>query len=84
MFDSKYMFRGHIHILLAFFLLSSLKHILCLFFTGIYPTSATEVYTEDFPAKDIDYVTKLCIDWEAAAKLPCDHKTRQVIVRTGL
>ncbi|XP_072024417.1 epimerase family protein SDR39U1-like [Amphiura filiformis] len=51
---------------------------------GIYPSSATEVYTEDFPAKDIDYMTKLCIDWEEAARLPSNHKTRQVIVRTGL
>ena len=54
-----------------------------LFFSGIYPTSANEVYAEDYTVQDRDFVTKLCIDWENVAKLPSDHTTRQVIVRTG-
>ncbi|OWF34774.1 epimerase family protein SDR39U1-like [Mizuhopecten yessoensis] len=49
-----------------------------------YKPSPTEVYTEDSPVQDFDFLSKLVIDWEAAAKLPEDVKTRQFIVRSGV
>lgn len=49
-----------------------------------YKPSPTEVYTEDNPAQDFDFLSKLVIDWEAAAKLPENVKTRQFTVRSGV
>ncbi|XP_060078920.1 epimerase family protein SDR39U1-like [Ylistrum balloti] len=49
-----------------------------------YKPSPTEVYTEDSPVQDFDFLSKLVIDWEAASRLPECVKTRQFTVRSGV
>lgn len=51
---------------------------------GYYRPSATAEYTEDSPGGDFDYLSRLCKDWEDAAKLPADINVRQAIIRIGL
>lgn len=61
------------------------KVFVCTSAIGFYPTSDTEVYTEDSPPNDVDFMTRLCIDWEEATKLPDSHSNvRRVTVRTGI
>nr|KAG5693087.1 hypothetical protein BaRGS_014037 [Batillaria attramentaria] len=42
------------------------------------------VYDEDSPGGNYDFMSKLCHDWEAAAKLPDHLDVRQVIIRCGV
>lgn len=49
-----------------------------------YEPSPTAVYTEDSPIHEFDFMSKLVIDWEAAAKLPENLATRQFTVRSGV
>nr|CAG4638503.1 EOG090X07KR [Cyclestheria hislopi] len=51
---------------------------------GYYPPSLTKEYTEETEGGTGDYFASLCHDWEAAAQLPSDVDTRQVIIRTGI
>ncbi|XP_043482997.1 epimerase family protein SDR39U1 isoform X1 [Leptopilina heterotoma] len=48
-----------------------------------YPTDGKE-YTEEDKCEPYDFLSKLCHDWEAAAKLPDDCKIRQVTIRSGV
>lgn len=36
------------------------------------------IYTENSSVSDYDFMSKLCIEWENAAKLPTDASTRSV------
>ncbi|XP_001637995.2 epimerase family protein SDR39U1 [Nematostella vectensis] len=51
---------------------------------GFYPPSETKDYGEDTPPSNADYFTSLCAEWEAAAQLPKECKTRNVVVRIGV
>ncbi|CAB3383752.1 Hypothetical predicted protein [Cloeon dipterum] len=51
---------------------------------GYYKPSETEVYNEHSPGGDFDYLSKLCTDWEAAAKLGHSADVRQVTIRSGV
>ncbi|XP_051157391.1 epimerase family protein SDR39U1 [Leptopilina boulardi] len=48
-----------------------------------YPTNEKE-YNEEDKCDPYDFLSKLCHSWEAAAKLPEDCKTRNVIIRSGV
>ncbi|XP_071451162.1 epimerase family protein SDR39U1 [Hetaerina americana] len=50
---------------------------------GYYKPSLNEEYTEDSSGGNFDFLSKLCTEWENAAKLPCDN-VRQVIIRSGI
>ena len=52
-------------------------------FLGYYAPSRTEVYTEESPPGGEDYPSQLCIQWEAAARLPVNCDVRQATVRIG-
>lgn len=51
--------------------------------TGYYRPDPVVEYDEDSPGGDFDFLSRLCTDWEAAAKLPNEINVRQVIVRSG-
>lgn len=53
---------------------------------GYYRPSLTEEYTEESPGGDFDFLSKLCTEWEEAAKLPSDIDTsvRRVVIRSGI
>ncbi|XP_075224300.1 epimerase family protein SDR39U1 isoform X2 [Lycorma delicatula] len=52
---------------------------------GIYKPSETIVYDEMSPVKDsFDFLSKLAIEWEEAAKLPPGSNVRNVIIRSGV
>lgn len=51
-------------------------------FIGYYKSSLTAEYTEDSPPGD-DFMSQLCQDWEAAARLPDSVPCRSVSVRIG-
>ncbi|XP_059490744.1 epimerase family protein SDR39U1 [Neocloeon triangulifer] len=51
---------------------------------GYYKPSETEVYDESSKGGDFDYLSKLCTDWEAAAKLSSSPGVRQVTIRSGV
>lgn len=48
---------------------------------GYYKPSETEVYDEGSPGGNFDFLSKLCTDWESAAKLRPDTGVRQVTIR---
>lgn len=41
-------------------------------------------YTEESECETYDFLSELCRDWEAAAKLPQGCKARQVVIRSGV
>lgn len=47
---------------------------------GIYPPSITEKYDENYSVKEFDFLSKLCIDWESAAKLKKENECRVVSI----
>lgn len=51
---------------------------------GIYPPSTDKEYTEESEVKQYDFLSKVCHEWEAAAKLPQNMKVRQVTIRSGV
>lgn len=51
---------------------------------GIYPPDTETEYSEESPGKEVDFLSKLCIEWEKAAKLPEGAGCRNVIVRSGV
>lgn len=51
---------------------------------GIYKPSDTKEYNEITPVQSFDFLSRLCHDWEAAAKLPTETGARVVTVRSGL
>nr|XP_045598811.1 epimerase family protein SDR39U1-like [Procambarus clarkii]XP_045598812.1 epimerase family protein SDR39U1-like [Procambarus clarkii] len=51
---------------------------------GFYPANQDEVYDEDGPGGDFDFLSRLCSDWENAANLPSDLGVRVVKIRTGV
>ena len=51
--------------------------------TGYYRPDPVVEYDEDSPGGDFDFLSQLCTDWEAAAKLPNEINVRQVIIRSG-
>ncbi|XP_049861046.1 epimerase family protein SDR39U1 isoform X2 [Schistocerca gregaria] len=51
---------------------------------GIYKPSPSEEYDEESSVKSFDFLSELCHEWEAAAKLPADSGVRQTIVRSGV
>ena len=59
------------------------KQIINFILIGFYPPSQTAEYDEDSPGGDFDFLSKLCTDWEAAAKLPSDTNVRTVTIRSG-
>ncbi|XP_018370928.1 PREDICTED: epimerase family protein SDR39U1 [Trachymyrmex cornetzi] len=42
------------------------------------------VYTEESKCESYDFLSRLCHDWEEAAKLPEDSNIRQVTIRSGV
>ncbi|XP_046396300.1 epimerase family protein SDR39U1 [Ischnura elegans] len=50
---------------------------------GYYKPSLTDEYTEDSPGGNFDFLSKLCTEWEAAAKLAGDD-VRRVTIRSGI
>lgn len=53
---------------------------------GIYEPSETATYTEENPVREFDFLSKLCMHWEAAARLPVDvsAECRNVVIRSGV
>eukprot|EP00123_Amoebidium_parasiticum_P011663 comp20840_c0_seq1/m.27541 comp20840_c0_seq1/g.27541 ORF comp20840_c0_seq1/g.27541 comp20840_c0_seq1/m.27541 type:complete len:239 (-) comp20840_c0_seq1:156-872(-) len=51
---------------------------------GFYKPSETAVYTEESAGGDFDFMSRLCSDWEASARLPPNTATRQVVMRLGV
>lgn len=51
---------------------------------GIYEPSQTTEYNEGSHGESFDFLSKLCQEWESAAKLPAHLGVRQVIVRSGV
>ncbi|KAK7478374.1 hypothetical protein BaRGS_00030378, partial [Batillaria attramentaria] len=51
---------------------------------GFYKPDPSIEYDESSPGGNFDFLSKLCTDWEAAAKLPSDLGVRQVILRCGV
>ncbi|KAG8227145.1 hypothetical protein J437_LFUL001689 [Ladona fulva] len=53
---------------------------------GYYKPSLTEEYTEDSPGGNFDFLSNLCTEWEAAAKLPAEIESsvRRVVIRSGI
>ena len=56
-------------------------HIFNSLLAGFYKPSETEVYDESSPGGNFDFLSKLCTDWESAAKLRPDAGVRQVTIR---
>lgn len=50
---------------------------------GFYPSGKEEVFDEDGPGGDFDFLSRLCTDWEKAASLPPNLGVRTVKIRTG-
>ncbi|XP_022905686.2 epimerase family protein SDR39U1 [Onthophagus taurus] len=50
---------------------------------GIYKPDNNEVYTEESKTYEFDFFSKLCIEWEKAAKLS-GEETRLVTIRSGV
>ena len=53
------------------------------FFTGYYPPNSEELFDENSPGGDFDFLSELCTDWEDAANLSPDSNVRTVKIRTG-
>lgn len=51
---------------------------------GIYQPSQTAEYSEDSQGESFDFLSRLCHEWENAAKLPANLGVRQVTVRAGV
>lgn len=51
--------------------------------SGYYAPSQDVVYTEESPGGDYDFLSRLCVDWEAAADLPPEANVRTAKIRTG-
>ncbi|XP_071525217.1 epimerase family protein SDR39U1-like isoform X1 [Panulirus ornatus] len=51
---------------------------------GYYPPKQGEVYAEDGPGGDFDFLSRLCSDWENAVNLPPSLNVRTVKIRTGV
>lgn len=51
---------------------------------GIYKPDNHIVYSENVAVSQFDFFSKLCFEWENAAKLPSHVSTRQVIIRSGV
>lgn len=51
---------------------------------GIYRPCGDMEYTEDSRNEEYDFLSKLCHEWEAAAKIPVDANVRQVTIRSGV
>lgn len=51
---------------------------------GIYQPSQTTEYSEDSHGESFDFLSRLCQEWENAAKLPAHLGVRQVTVRSGV
>lgn len=51
---------------------------------GYYPPGKEEVFKEDGPGGDFDFLSQLCTEWEGAATLPDDIDVRTVKIRTGV
>ncbi|XP_027222558.1 epimerase family protein SDR39U1 [Penaeus vannamei] len=49
-----------------------------------YAPSQDVVYTEESPGGDYDFLSRLCVDWEAAADLPPEANVRTAKIRTGV
>lgn len=60
----------------------AIKHFIQASAMGYYGDSGDTILTEDSPAGD-DFMAKLCVDWEAAAK-PIAKKTKLSTLRIGL
>lgn len=58
-------------------------YLLFISFQGIYQPSQTTEYDEDSQGESFDFLSRLCHEWENAAKLPASLGVRQVIVRAG-
>ncbi|GJQ84174.1 hypothetical protein Trydic_g2850 [Trypoxylus dichotomus] len=51
---------------------------------GIYKPDNHTIYSESVSVSEFDFFSKLCLEWENAAKLPSDASTRQVTIRSGV
>lgn len=51
---------------------------------GFYPPNQNEVFDEDAPGGDFDFLSRLCTDWEEAANLSPSVNVRTVKMRTGV
>ncbi|XP_066589094.1 epimerase family protein SDR39U1 [Prorops nasuta] len=51
---------------------------------GYYKPSEEIEYTEDIVCQPYDFLSELCHDWEAAAKLPEGSNIRQATIRSGV
>lgn len=51
---------------------------------GIYKPDNNIIYNENTTVSEFDFFSKLCLEWENAAKLPSDVLTRQVTIRSGV
>lgn len=51
---------------------------------GIYQPSQTAEYNEESQGESFDFLSRLCHEWENAAKLPANLGVRQVTVRAGV
>lgn len=51
---------------------------------GIYKPSKDNEYTEEAKVEEYDFLSRMCQEWEKAAKLPKDVNVRQVTIRSGV
>jgi uncharacterized protein (TIGR01777 family) len=51
---------------------------------GIYKPDKVKEYDEDSSETEFDFLSRLCHEWENAAKLPKGTSTRQVTIRSGV
>ncbi|KAK7067638.1 hypothetical protein SK128_014340 [Halocaridina rubra] len=51
---------------------------------GYYPPNTSEVFDEDGPGGDFDFLSRLCTEWESAADLSPSANVRTVKIRTGV
>ncbi|XP_012286099.1 epimerase family protein SDR39U1 [Orussus abietinus] len=49
-----------------------------------YYKPSDKIYTENTKCEKYDFLSELCHEWEAAAKLPINCNIRQVVIRSGV
>nr|CAD7434542.1 unnamed protein product [Timema monikensis] len=69
---------------MVFVTISGVESVAILECVGIYKPSPDIEYTEDSLVQEFDFLSKLCHEWEGAARLPQNLGVRQVVIRSGV
>ncbi|CAG2060950.1 unnamed protein product, partial [Timema podura] len=68
----------------VFVTISGVESVVIMKCVGIYKPSPDREYTEDSLIPEFDFLSKLCHEWERAARLPQNLGVRQVVIRSGV